>query len=285
LHLPVGYHGRSSSVAVSGAPVRRPMGQTKGPDDPHPSFTPTRLLDFELEMGLFVGPGNALGDRVSIDKAEEHMFGVVLLNDWSARDIQAWEYVPLGPFTSKNFITTISPWIVTLEALEPFRVQGPKQEDPVPLAYLNDPSSKAGYDIHLEVLIKSPKMSSPQVICHSNLKSMYWTMKQQLVHHTVTGCNLRPGDLLGSGTISGQVALACPSLIVRYLTFRRTQTPDSYGCLLEITWRGTKPLTLQSGEERKFLQDGDSLSLRGFCQGDGYRIGFGPCEGTILPAN
>jgi len=266
LHLPVGYHGRSSSVAVSGAPVRRPMGQTKGPDDPHPSFTPTRLLDFELEMGLFVGPGNALGDRVSIDKAEEHMFGVVLLNDWSARDIQAWEYVPLGPFTSKNFITTISPWIVTLEALEPFRVQGPKQEDPVPLAYLNDPSSKAGYDIHLEVLIKSPKMSSPQVICHSNLKSMYWTMKQQLVHHTVTGCNLRPGDLLGSGTISGQ-------------------TPDSYGCLLEITWRGTKPLTLQSGEERKFLQDGDSLSLRGFCQGDGYRIGFGPCEGTILPAN
>jgi fumarylacetoacetase len=266
LHLPVGYHGRSSSVMPSGTPVRRPMGQTKGPDDAAPSFTPCRLLDFELEMGLFVGAGNNLGDRVTIDDAENHMFGVVLLNDWSARDIQAWEYVPLGPFTAKNFITTISPWVVTLEALEPFRVQSPKQEEPKPLPYLQDENSKSGYDIQLEVAIKSPKMSVPQVISRSNFKYMYWTMKQQLVHHTVTGCNLRPGDLLGSGTISGP-------------------TPDSYGSLLEITWRGSKPLTLENGEERKFLLDGDSLSLSGYCQGEGYRVGFGPCIGTILPHN
>jgi fumarylacetoacetase len=266
LHLPVGYHGRSSSIMPSGTPVRRPLGQTKGPDDAAPSFTPCRLLDFELEMGLFVGPGNALGDRVPIDEAENHMFGVVLLNDWSARDIQAWEYVPLGPFTAKNFISTISPWVVTLEALEPFRVQSPKQDEPKPLPYLQDENSKAGYDIQLEVALKSPKASAPQVISRSNFKYMYWTMKQQLVHHTVTGCNLRPGDLLGSGTISGP-------------------TPDSYGSLLEITWRGSKPLTLETGEERKFLLDGDSLTLSGYCQGEGYRVGFGPCVGTILPHN
>jgi len=266
LHLPVGYHGRSSSVVVSGVPVRRPMGQTKGPDDPAPSYTPCRLLDFELEMGLFVGPGNPLGDRIGIDDVENHMFGVVLLNDWSARDIQAWEYVPLGPFTAKNFITTISPWVVTMEALEPFRAQGPKQEDPSPLPYLKDEHSKAGYDIQLEASIQTPKMSAPQTISRTNFKYMYWTMKQQLVHHTVTGCNMLPGDLLGSGTISGP-------------------TPDSYGSLLEITWRGSKPLQLETGEERKFLQDGDTLMLSGYSQGDGYRIGFGSCVGTVLPHN
>jgi len=265
LHLPVGYHGRSSSVVVSGTPVRRPMGQTKADDAPAPIFSPCRLLDFELEMAFFVGPGNELGDRIPIEQAEDHIFGVVVMNDWSARDIQKWEYVPLGPFTAKNFATTISPWVVTMEALEPFRSKSLyPQTEPEPLPYLKDDSA-ASYDIKLEVNLQSAKMDKPTTICRSNALHLYWTMKQQLVHHAVTGCNMCPGDLLGSGTISGP-------------------TPDSYGSMLEICWKGTKPLTLPSGEERRFLADGDTVTLVGYCQGEGYRIGFGECAGQILPA-
>ncbi|KAL6048052.1 Fumarylacetoacetase [Balamuthia mandrillaris] len=204
LHLPVGYHGRASSVVVSGTPIRRPVGQTRPQDDQPPVFGPCKLLDFELEMAFFVGPGNKLGERIKIEEAEDHIFGMVLMNDWSARDIQKWEYVPLGPFCAKNFATTISPWVVPLEALEPFRVPSPKQEDPTPLPYLQD-SSNAAYDIRLEVALKTDKLDSPHVVCRSNFKYLYWSMKQQLTHHAVTGCNMRPGDLLGSGTISGPV--------------------------------------------------------------------------------
>jgi len=264
LHLPVGYHGRSSSVVVSGTPVRRPMGQTKADDVAVPSFTPCRNLDFELEMAFFVGPGNQLGERITIDQAEDHIFGLVLMNDWSARDIQKWEYVPLGPFTAKNFATTISPWVVPLAALEPFRVPSAPQTDPEPLPYLKD-SSHASFDIQLEVSVRSEKMDKDFVICKSNAQYLYWTMKQQLVHHTVTGCNMCPGDLLGSGTISGP-------------------TQDTWGSLLEIAWKGTKPVVLPSGEERRFLADGDTVTLYGYCQGDGYRVGFGSCSGVILPA-
>jgi len=264
LHLPVGYHGRSSSVVISGTPVRRPMGQTKADDAVAPSFTPCRLLDFELEMAFFVGPGNKLGDRINMSEAEDHIFGLVLMNDWSARDIQKWEYVPLGPFTAKNFATTISPWVVTLEALEPFRVPASAQTDPVPLPYLKD-EHPTSYDIKLEVSLQTAKLDKPFVIARSNFQYLYWSMKQQLVHHAVTGCNMCPGDLLGSGTISGP-------------------TVDTWGSLLEIAWKGTKPVQLPSGEERKFLADGDTLNLSGYCQGNGYRIGFGDCSGTILPA-
>jgi fumarylacetoacetase len=267
LHLPVGYHGRSSSVVVSGTPIRRPMGQVKPDDASVPSFSPCRLLDYELEMAFFVGPGNKHGDRIPIQEAENHIFGMVLMNDWSARDIQKWEYVPLGPFTAKNFGTTISPWVVTMEALEPFRVAAPKQEDPMPLEYLrDDPSARSAYDIHLEVSLTTAKLDTPFVISRSNFKYMYWTMKQQLTHHTVTGCNMCPGDLLGSGTISGP-------------------TPDSYGSLLETCWKGTKPLSLPNGEERRFLADGDTVTFKGYCQGEGYRVGFGSCTGLILPHN
>jgi len=264
LHLPVGYHGRASSVVVSGTPVRRPMGQVKADDATSPSFSSCMLLDFELEMAFFVGPGNRLGERIKMEDAENHIFGMVLMNDWSARDIQKWEYVPLGPFTGKNFSTSISPWVVPMKALEPFRVAAPKQ-DPVPLEYLRDAeTAKSGYDIQLEVTLQTEKSDTPAVISRSNFKYMYWTMKQQLVHHTVTGCNMSPGDLLGSGTISGP-------------------TPDSYGSMLEICWKGTKPLTLPSGEVRKFLANGDTLTLSGYCQGEGYRVGFGSCSGVILP--
>eukprot|EP01089_Gocevia_fonbrunei_P008022 TRINITY_DN1956_c0_g1_i1.p1 TRINITY_DN1956_c0_g1~~TRINITY_DN1956_c0_g1_i1.p1 ORF type:complete len:438 (+),score=108.25 TRINITY_DN1956_c0_g1_i1:37-1314(+) len=264
LHLPVGYHGRSSTVVVSGTPIHRPMGQLRPDDNQPPTFGACRLLDFELEMAAFVGPSNKLGERITIDKAEDHIFGVVLMNDWSARDIQKWEYVPLGPFTAKNFGTTISPWIVTLEALEPFRAQGPQQVDPEVLPYLQD-KTPAGYDINLTVGLQTAKMESPHVISTSNFKNMYWSMKQQLVHHSVTGCQMMSGDLLGSGTISGP-------------------TDDSLGSMLEISWKGTRSVTLPSGEERKFLQDGDTVHINGFCQGNGYRIGFGPCSGKVLPA-
>lgn len=262
LHLPVAYHGRSSSIVVSGSPVRRPLGQSKPEKAETPLFGPTRSLDFELEMAVFVGPGNERGTPIPIGTSAQHLFGLVLLNDWSARDIQAWEYQPLGPFLSKNFCTSISPWVVPLEALEPWLTTGPVQ-DPQPLPYLQA-TGPATYDIHLEVLLKTAGMAQPQRISRSNFKHLYWSMAQQLAHHTVNGCNLRPGDLLASGTISGP-------------------TPDSLGCLLELTWRGTRPLTLSSGEQRTFLQDGDQVILTGWCEGKGYRVGFGEVSGVILP--
>jgi fumarylacetoacetase len=262
LHLPVGYHGRASSVVVSSTDVIRPRGQVK-PKDAPPEFIPTRQLDFELEMGFFVGKGNTLGEPISIENAREHIFGMVLLNDWSARDIQAWEYQPLGPFLAKNFATSISPWVVTMDALEPFRVRGPKQ-DPAPLPYLKSDSAN-GIDIALEVTLQSARMDSPQTISRSNMKHLYWGMAQMLAHHTVTGCNMQTGDLCGTGTISGP-------------------TEDSYGSMLELTWRGEKPIRLSNGETRTFLQDGDIVTMTGYCQGNGYRVGFGEVAGKILPA-
>lgn len=263
LHLPVAYHGRASSVVISGTDVRRPCGQSKPDSATSPLFGPSRSLDFELEMAAFVGPGNALGTPISIANAEDHVLGLVLLNDWSARDVQAWEYQPLGPFLAKNFATSISPWVVPLEALEPFRCPGPKQ-DPEPLPYLRQQGSTT-FDIHLQVTLQSAKMTEPQVICKSNFKHLYWSLRQQLAHHTVNGCAMRPGDLIASGTISGP-------------------TPDSYGSMLELTWRGTKPLTLTSGETRRFLEDGDLVTMTAWCEGDGYRIGFGSVTGVVLPA-
>jgi fumarylacetoacetase len=264
LHLPVAYHGRASSVVVSGTDVVRPRGQSKPDKADAPVFGPTRSLDFELEMAVFVGPGNFLGLPIPSAEAEDHLFGMVLLNDWSARDIQAWEYVPLGPFLAKNFATSISPWVVPLEALEPFRCPGPTQT-PTPLPYLQG-KGPATFDIHLEVELQSATMAQPARISASNFRYLYWSMAQQLAHHTVNGCNLRPGDLLASGTISGS-------------------TPDSYGSLLELAWRGTKPISLPNGEQRSFLQDGDRLALTGWCQGDGYRVGFGSVTGMVLPAS
>jgi fumarylacetoacetase len=263
LHLPVAYHGRASSIVVSGTDVRRPRGQTKGDKDAAPTFGPSRSLDFELEMGFFVGPGNPLGQPIPIEQAPEHIFGMVLVNDWSARDIQRWEYVPLGPFLAKNFATTISPWVVTLDALEPFRTAGPKQE-PAPLPYLRSPGDWA-FDIHVEILLQSATMDRPHVISRSSAKYLYWNVCQQLAHHAVNGCNLRPGDLLASGTISGPA-------------------PDSYGSMLELAWKGTKPIALPNGEKRVFLQDGDRVTLTGWCQGEGYRVGFGEAAGRVLPA-
>ncbi|HEY1860758.1 MAG TPA: fumarylacetoacetase [Gemmataceae bacterium] len=262
LHLPVAYHGRASSVVVSGTDLRRPHGQTKADDADAPSFGPSRNVDFELEIGFFVGTGNRLGEAIPIAKAEEHIFGLVLVNDWSARDLQKWEYVPLGPFLAKNFGTSISPWVVPLEALEPFRTNGPAK-DPEPLPYLHA-SDSGSFDIHLEVKLQTAKMDRPQRICASNFKHLYWSMAQQLAHHTVNGCNLRPGDLLASGTISGP-------------------TPDSYGSLLELAWKGTKPLTFPDGETRAFLQDGDRVTMTAWCEGKGYRVGFGEVTGQILP--
>jgi fumarylacetoacetase len=263
LHLPVAYHGRASSVVVSGTDVRRPNGQTRADDAPAPTFGPSRSLDFELEMGFFIGPGNPLGQPIPIEQAPEHIFGLVLVNDWSARDIQRWEYVPLGPFLAKNFATTVSPWVVTLDALAPFRTAGPKQ-DPTPLPYLRSPGNWA-FDIRLEVLLQSPTMDRPHVVSRSNAKYLYWNVCQQLAHHAVNGCNLRTGDLLASGTISGP-------------------TPDSYGSMLELAWKGTKAIALPGGEKRVFLQDGDCVTLTGWCQGSGYRVGFGEATGRVLPA-
>ena len=264
LHLPVGYHGRSSSVVVSGTDVRRPKGQTKADDAESPIYGPSRLMDFELEMGFFVGPGNALGEPIPIDEAPEHIFGMVLVNDWSARDIQKWEYVPLGPFLGKNFGTSISPWVVTMEALEPFRCAGPAQDDPEPLDYLKNPGDCA-YDIPLEVLLQTEQVDAPETIATSNFKYMYWSICQQLAHHTVNGCNAQPGDLLGSGTISG---------------------PDKHerGSMLELSWRGTETVELSNGETRKFLADGDTVIMRGRCEADGVRIGFGEVSGKLLAA-
>ena len=264
LHLPVGYHGRSSSVVVSGTDVRRPLGQTKADDADSPSYGPSRLMDFELEMGFFVGPGNALGEPIPIAEAAEHIFGMVLVNDWSARDIQKWEYVPLGPFLGKNFGTSISPWVVTMDALEPFRCAGPAQDDPEPLDYLKN-TGNCAYDIPLEVLLQTERMDAPETIATSNFKYMYWSICQQLAHHTVNGCNAQPGDLLGSGTISG---------------------PDKHerGSMLELSWRGTETVELSNGETRKFLADGDTVVMRGHCEADGIRIGFGEVSGKLLAA-
>ena len=259
--LPVGYNGRASSVVVSGTDLVRPSGQIKLPNEERPVFSACRKLDFELETGFIVGKATALGEPIAIEEAENHIFGMVLLNDWSARDIQQWEYVPLGPFNSKTFGTSISPWVVTLEALEPFRCASPVQE-PHPLPYLRENTAN-NYDINLQVAIAAD--GSETVISNTNFKYMYWSMMQQLTHHTIAGCNVRVGDLMGSGTISGP-------------------EKDSRGSLLELTWNTTEPLTLANGEQRGFLEDGDTLIMRGHCQKDGLRIGFGEVRGTVLPA-
>ena len=261
-HIPVGYHGRSSSIVVSGTDIHRPKGQTKADDAAAPVFGPTRLLDFELEMAFITGKKTELGESIPVDKAEEYIFGMVIFNDLSARDIQKWEYVPLGPFLSKNFGSVISPWIVTLDALEPFRVEGPEQKPEV-LPYLQT-EGKKNFDIDLEVLIK-PENSTEQRVSKSNFKYMYWNMNQQLAHHTVNGCNINVGDMYGSGTISGP-------------------TPDSYGSMLEITWRGTKPVKMPDGTERKFINDNDTIIMKGYAEKNGLRIGFGEVTTKILPA-
>lgn len=262
LHLPVGYHGRSSSIVVSGTPVRRPMGQYKPSPDAQPEFGATRQLDMELEVGFITYEANELGERIPVSEAERHIFGLVLFNDWSARDIQAWEYVPLGPFLGKNFASSVSPWVVTLDALEPFRVASPQQDPPV-LPYLQHAGTNH-FDIILEASIRTAS-GSETVICRTNFKHLYWSMAQQLAHHTVNGCNVQAGDLMASGTISGD-------------------TPDSFGSLLELAWKGTKPIKLGDGTERRFLLDGDTLIIRGHCENDGVRIGFGEVSGTVLPA-
>lgn len=263
LHLPVGYHGRTSSIVISGTDVRRPHGQMKPPDSAVPVFGPSRQLDFELEIGWLIGTGNEQGQPIPIEEAEDHVFGLVLVNDWSARDIQAWEYQPLGPFLGKNFATSISPWVVPLEALAPFRVPAPKQE-PEPLPYLCQRISES-FDIQLEVYLQSEAQARQERISTSNAGYLYWTIAQQIAHHTVGGCNLRPGDLLASGTISGPAK-------------------ESRGCMLELTWRGTEPLRMSSGEERVWLTDGDRLTMTGWCEGNGCKIGFGEVTGRVLPA-
>ncbi|RMG79902.1 MAG: fumarylacetoacetase [Bacteroidetes bacterium] len=261
-HLPVGYHGRASSIIVSGTPVIRPKGQTMPDGAQRPVFGPSRLLDFELEMAFIVGKGNALGHPIPIEQAEDHIFGMVLFNDWSARDIQKWEYVPLGPFLGKSFASTISPWVVMLDALEPFRTEGPKQ-DPEPLPYLQT-SGRKNYDIQLEVEIEA-ESGARKTVSRSNAKYLYWNNAQQLAHHTSNGCNMKTGDMCGSGTISGP-------------------TPDSFGSMLELTWRGTKPIDMPDGTQRKFIQDGDTVTMRGWCEKEGVRIGFGVAGGKVLPA-
>jgi len=262
--LPVAYHGRASSIVISGTDVRRPSGQIKLPDASAPVFGPTKSLDYELEMAFLIGPGNLLGDPVPIDRAFDHIFGFVLMNDWSARDVQAWEYQPLGPFLAKNFSTSISPWVVTLEALEPFRKSLPPQ-DPEPLPYLRQKNDST-FDMHLEAHLKTSSMDAPHIVTRTNFQNLYWSVAQQLAHHTVNGCNLESGDLLASGTISGP-------------------TEESRGCMLELTWRGANPLKLPNGETRKWLEDGDTPGITGWCEGDGYRVGFGEVSGRVLPAN
>jgi fumarylacetoacetase len=263
LHMPIGYNGRASTVVVSGTPVRRPRGQLKPPTADVPSFGPCKRLDFELEMGVVVGQPSTMGEMLTEKQAEEMIFGFVILNDWSARDIQQWEYVPLGPFQAKVFATSISPWVVTREALEPFRLHGPAQ-DPKPLPYLQQEQPN-NYDMALEVGLRAAQMNEAQNISRTNFKYMYWSSVQQLVHHASSGCAMNVGDLLGSGTISGPAK-------------------DQRGSLLEISWNGTEPVELPGGVKRTFLEDGDLLVMRGWCQGDGYRVGFGEVEGTILAA-
>lgn len=273
-YIPIGYHGRASSLVPSGAPVRRPSGQTRD-GEADPKFGPTRALDYELELGCFVSKGNTLGETIPIADAEDHSFGICLVNDWSARDIQAWEYQPLGPFLGKSFATSLSPWVVTMEALAPFRSAAFQRAtgDPAPLPYLFDQSDQeqGGIDLWLEVSVLSPRMREagipPEVLGRCNFRDMYWTTAQMLTHHASNGCNLRPGDLLASGTVSGADKKAC-------------------GSLLELTSRGQEPVMLPTGEQRKFLEDGDEVILRGFCERDGFRrIGLGDCRGTIQPAS
>jgi len=261
-HLPVGYHGRASSVCVSGHSFHRPKGQQKPADADMPVFGPTKALDIELETAFVIGKSTKLGESISTQAADDYIFGKVLFNDWSARDIQTWEYVPLGPFLAKNFASTISPWIVTLEALEPFRTKGYVQ-DPKVLPYLEYSGDK-NLDIQLDVFLQ-PKNGELNKICSSNYKYMYWTMEQQLAHHTINGCNMNVGDLMGSGTISGP-------------------QPSEYGSMMELTWRGTKPIVLSDGTERKYVNDGDTIIIKGCCEKEGIRIGFGECVATVLPA-
>ena len=264
LHIPIGYNGRASTVVVSGTDVRRPLGQLKLVTNNKPHFGPTQKLDIELEMGAIVGTPNEMGTPLTVDQAQANIFGFVLLNDWSARDVQVWEYQPLGPFQAKAFATTISPWVVTQEALQPFCVHGPEQH-PKPLGYLAQ-TQPGNYDVELQVDIQTQVSSLSQTISQTNFRAMYWSSAQQLTHHSSSGCAMQTGDLLGSGTISGSAK-------------------NSLGSLLELTWNGQNPLPLVNGEERRFVEDGDTLTLRGHCQGQGYRIGFGSAVGKILPAH
>lgn len=262
LHIPVGYHGRSSTIVPSGIPVHRPYGQTLPNGETTPVFGPSRLVDFELETAFITTDANLMGEPIPVEEAEEHIFGMVLFNDWSARDIQKWEYVPLGPFLAKNFASSISPWIVTLDALKPFRTKGPEQS-PEPLPYLQQKGEKA-FDINLEVAIQ-PENVEETVVSRSNFKYMYWSMAQQLAHHTINGCRVNSGDMMGSGTISGP-------------------TEDSFGSMLELTWGGQKPLKMKDGSERKFINDNDTVIMRGYCQKGNLRIGFGEVSSKLLPA-
>lgn len=273
-YVPIGYHGRASSIVVSGTPVSRPKGQVRRSAAGAPSFEPTGRLDYELEVGFLVGAGNALGERISVDDATKHVFGACLVNDWSARDIQAWEYQPLGPFLGKSFATTISGWVVTLDALAPYRVPALQRPegDPAPLPYLfsRADQSSGGFDVVLEVSISTPEMReqrlAPVRLSRSRLSQLYWTMAQMVAHHTSNGCNLCPGDLLATGTVSGP-------------------TPNSRGCLLELTQNGSEPIDMPMGGHRAFLEDGDEVILRGYCDRPGFRpIGFGECRGVVMPA-
>lgn len=261
LHIPVGYHGRSSTIIPSGIPVHRPMGQTLPNGETSPVFGPSRLVDFELETAFITTDANIMGENIPVTEAEDYIFGMVLLNDWSARDIQKWEYVPLGPFLAKNFASSISPWIVTMDALEPFRSKGPVQE-PTPLPYLQQ-KGKHAFDINLEVYIE-PENAEPTLVSRSNFKYMYWSMSQQLAHHTSNGCRVNSGDMMGSGTISGP-------------------TQDSFGSMLELTWGGKNPLIMSDGTERKFINDNDTVTIKGHCQNSSVRIGFGEVSTKLLP--
>lgn len=262
--MPVGYNGRASTVIVSGTDVIRPSGQLKPNPDERPIFSPCKRLDFELETAFVVGRGNDIGQPIAVDEANDHIFGMVLLNDWSARDIQKWEYVPLGPFNAKTFASEVSPWIVTMDALAPFKTACPTQE-PKPLAYLNEKDSNNSFDINLSVELLPENSDEATVVCETNFKYMYWSMAQQLTHHTITGCKVEVGDMMGSGTISGP-------------------TPDSYGSMLEIAWNATKPVTLKGGETRSFIEDGDTVIMKGYSEKDGIRVGFGEVRGKVLPA-
>ena len=262
--MPVGYNGRASTVIVSGTDVIRPSGQLKLNPDDRPIFSPCKRLDFELETAFVVGRGNDIGQPIAVDAAADHIFGMVLLNDWSARDIQKWEYVPLGPFNAKTFASEVSPWIVTMDALAPFKTACPTQE-PKPLAYLNEKDSNNSFDINLSVELLPENSDEATVVCETNFKYMYWSMAQQLTHHTITGCKVEVGDMMGSGTISGP-------------------TPDSYGSMLEIAWNATKPVTLKGGETRSFIEDGDTVIMKGYSEKDGIRVGFGEVRGKVLPA-
>lgn len=274
-YVPIGYHGRASSIVISGTDIKRPHGQNRSDAEVPPKFIPSKSLDYEMELGFFVGQGNELGTSIPIADAEQHIFGVCLVNDWSARDIQAWEYQPLGPFLAKNFATTISPYVVTMEALAPFRTKAFERDadDPQPLDYLNGEQNQklGGLDINLEVYIQTEKMRAeniePHMLSRSNTKDLYWTIGQMLTHHASNGCNLQTGDLMATGTVSGP-------------------EKSERGCLLELTWRGTEPLDLPSGEQRRFLEDGDEIIMKGYCEREGFRrIGLGECRGRILPAD